>query len=184
MIAACASSTARDVSCAANPAEDLIDSVARCINGEIAAAVVLQQPDVRRIDRIAELREREAGVIAAVHVDVEGGDVVIRDADLAGPVRCDPFAIVAGDRRTGRIQRPGVAAVGARADIDVRQAEAGDVDVVPAAAVLPRSGCQVGVAPALLHGIQGCLAEPFGADRWAALARRHLDSPDARVAGT
>ncbi|TMK68742.1 MAG: glycosyltransferase family 4 protein [Actinobacteria bacterium] len=48
---------------------------------------------------------------------------------------------------------------------------------------VPVLSTQVGVAPALLHGIQGCLAEPFGADRWAALARRHLDSPDARVAG-
>jgi hypothetical protein len=41
----------------------------------------------------------------------------------------------------------------------------------------------VGVAPMLLAGIEGCLAESFDAGRWAELARGHLDSPDSRVAG-
>jgi teichuronic acid biosynthesis glycosyltransferase TuaC len=48
---------------------------------------------------------------------------------------------------------------------------------------VPVLSTPVGVAPALLDRTEGCLAEPFDADRWAALARRHLDSPDARVAG-
>ena len=41
----------------------------------------------------------------------------------------------------------------------------------------------VGIAPALLGGIEGCIAEPFDAERWARLARAHLDAGDARVAG-
>jgi len=41
----------------------------------------------------------------------------------------------------------------------------------------------VGVAPALLGGVEGCLAERFEAQRWAQLARDHLDAPEARVAG-
>lgn len=41
----------------------------------------------------------------------------------------------------------------------------------------------VGAAPALLRGIDGCLAAPFDASRWAAVARAHLDSSDPRVAG-
>ena len=48
---------------------------------------------------------------------------------------------------------------------------------------VPVLSTPVGVAPALLHGIEGCLAQPFDADRWAELARRHLDAPDPRVAG-
>jgi teichuronic acid biosynthesis glycosyltransferase TuaC len=41
----------------------------------------------------------------------------------------------------------------------------------------------VGVAPTLLGGLDGCLAEAFDAGRWAELARRHLELPDPRVAG-
>jgi glycosyltransferase involved in cell wall biosynthesis len=48
---------------------------------------------------------------------------------------------------------------------------------------VPVLSTPVGVAPALLRGIDGCLAAPFDADRWADLVRMHLDSPDPRVAG-
>ena len=41
----------------------------------------------------------------------------------------------------------------------------------------------VGIAPAFLRGIDGCLAAPFDAPGWATLARRHLDDDDPRVAG-
>ena len=41
----------------------------------------------------------------------------------------------------------------------------------------------VGIAPALLEGIDGCLAAPFDAGRWADLAREHLDARDPRVSG-
>ena len=34
----------------------------------------------------------------------------------------------------------------------------------------------VGIAPALLSGVDGCLVAPFDADRWAEVARRHLDA--------
>lgn len=41
----------------------------------------------------------------------------------------------------------------------------------------------VGVAPALLEGIDGCLAAPFDAAAWAEVARTHLDAGDRRVPG-
>ncbi len=40
----------------------------------------------------------------------------------------------------------------------------------------------VGIAPTLLHGVDGALAAPFDAERWSELARRHLDG-EGRVAG-
>ena len=48
---------------------------------------------------------------------------------------------------------------------------------------VPVLSTPVGVAPALLGGIEGCLAERFDAQRWAQLARDHLNAPDTRVAG-
>ncbi|MGI9019325.1 MAG: glycosyltransferase [Solirubrobacterales bacterium] len=48
---------------------------------------------------------------------------------------------------------------------------------------VPVLSTPVGVAPMLLHGVEGCLVGPFEATRWAAVARAHLDSPEARVAG-
>jgi glycosyltransferase involved in cell wall biosynthesis len=48
---------------------------------------------------------------------------------------------------------------------------------------VPVLSTPVGVAPALLHGVDGCLAAPFDPRRWAELARVHLDAPDSRVAG-
>ncbi len=59
----------------------------------------------------------------------------------------------------------------------------GLVAVEALACDVPVLSTPVGVAPALLRGIEGCLAEPYDPDRWAALARGHLDSPDPRVAG-
>ncbi len=48
---------------------------------------------------------------------------------------------------------------------------------------VPVLSTPVGVAPALLAGIDGCLCAPFDAERWAALARRHIDAEDPRVRG-
>jgi glycosyltransferase involved in cell wall biosynthesis len=59
----------------------------------------------------------------------------------------------------------------------------GLVAVEALACDVPVLSTPVGVAPALLRGIDGCLAEPFDARRWAELAQVHLDSPDPRVAG-
>ncbi len=41
----------------------------------------------------------------------------------------------------------------------------------------------VGIAPAVLRGVDGCLAAPFDPQAWAEVARRHLDAADPRVAG-
>jgi glycosyltransferase involved in cell wall biosynthesis len=59
----------------------------------------------------------------------------------------------------------------------------GLVAVEALACDVPVLSTPVGVARALLHGVEGCLAEPFDPGRWAELARGHLDSPDPRVAG-
>jgi glycosyltransferase involved in cell wall biosynthesis len=59
----------------------------------------------------------------------------------------------------------------------------GLVAVEALACDVPVLSTPVGVAPTLLRGIDGCLAEPFDAPRWAELAQAHLDSPDPRVAG-
>jgi glycosyltransferase involved in cell wall biosynthesis len=59
----------------------------------------------------------------------------------------------------------------------------GLVAVEALACDVPVLSTPVGVAPALLRGIQGCLAAPFHPVRWAELVRGHLDSPDPRVAG-
>ena len=48
---------------------------------------------------------------------------------------------------------------------------------------VPVLSTDVGIAPYALGGIDGCLCAPFDTDAWAALARRHLATPDPRVAG-
>ena len=48
---------------------------------------------------------------------------------------------------------------------------------------VPVLSTDVGIAPYALGGIDGCLCAPFDADAWAAVARRHLEAPDPRVAG-
>ena len=48
---------------------------------------------------------------------------------------------------------------------------------------VPVLSTPVGVAPTLLRGLEGCLAEPFDAERFSAVAARHLDAPDPRVEG-
>ncbi len=48
---------------------------------------------------------------------------------------------------------------------------------------VPVLSTDVGIAPYALGGIDGCLCAPFEAGAWAAVARRHLQAPDPRVAG-
>jgi teichuronic acid biosynthesis glycosyltransferase TuaC len=48
---------------------------------------------------------------------------------------------------------------------------------------VPVLSTDVGIAPYALGGIDGCLCAPFEAEAWAAIARRHLEAPDPRVAG-
>lgn len=49
---------------------------------------------------------------------------------------------------------------------------------------VPTLSTPVGVAPYALAGLDGCLCAPFERDAWAAVARRHLEREDPRVAGT
>ena len=48
---------------------------------------------------------------------------------------------------------------------------------------VPVLSTDVGIAPYALGGIDGCLCAPFDASAWAAVARRHLEAADPRVAG-
>jgi glycosyltransferase involved in cell wall biosynthesis len=48
---------------------------------------------------------------------------------------------------------------------------------------VPVLSTPVGIAPYALKGIDGCLCAPFDVETWASVARRHLQSPDPRVAG-
>ena len=48
---------------------------------------------------------------------------------------------------------------------------------------VPVLSTAVGIAPYALAGIEGCLCAEFEPERWAAVARRHLDATDPRVTG-
>src|SRR3989442_814122 len=93
-----------------------------------------------------QLGEGGAGVEAAVDVDVEGHDVVVGDAHLGRLVGGDPLAVIAGNRGAQHVLAPGLPAILAGADRDIRQTEARHVDVVDAAGVRVRRGAQVRVA--------------------------------------
>jgi glycosyltransferase involved in cell wall biosynthesis len=49
---------------------------------------------------------------------------------------------------------------------------------------VPVLSTPVGIAPYALGGIDGCLSAEFSVAGWEALARRHLEAPDPRVAGS
>jgi glycosyltransferase involved in cell wall biosynthesis len=49
---------------------------------------------------------------------------------------------------------------------------------------VPVLSTDVGIAPYALRGIEGCLCAPFETAAWAAVARRHLEASDPRVAGS
>jgi glycosyltransferase involved in cell wall biosynthesis len=48
---------------------------------------------------------------------------------------------------------------------------------------VPVLSTPVGIAPYALGGIDGCLSASFSVAAWEAVAKRHLDAPDPRVAG-
>jgi glycosyltransferase involved in cell wall biosynthesis len=49
---------------------------------------------------------------------------------------------------------------------------------------VPVLSTPVGIAPYALGGIDGCLSAPFDVSIWSAVASRHLETPDPRVAGS
>jgi teichuronic acid biosynthesis glycosyltransferase TuaC len=59
----------------------------------------------------------------------------------------------------------------------------GLVPVEALACDVPVASTPVGIAPFLLHGVDGCLVAPFDAGRWVSALRGHLDARDPRVAG-
>jgi teichuronic acid biosynthesis glycosyltransferase TuaC len=59
----------------------------------------------------------------------------------------------------------------------------GLVAVEALACDVPLVSTPVGIAPFLLGGVDGCLAAPFDADRWAEVLRPHLEHDDPRVTG-
>jgi len=48
---------------------------------------------------------------------------------------------------------------------------------------VPVLSTEVGIAPYALRGVDGCLCAPFEISAWSAVARRHLEVADPRVAG-
>jgi glycosyltransferase involved in cell wall biosynthesis len=48
---------------------------------------------------------------------------------------------------------------------------------------VPVLSTPVGIAPAALAGVEGCLVAPYDAGRWTAAARAHLEADDPRVDG-
>ncbi|MGN6202955.1 MAG: glycosyltransferase [Solirubrobacterales bacterium] len=48
---------------------------------------------------------------------------------------------------------------------------------------VPVLSTPVGIAPYALGGIDGCLSAPFDVSIWSAVAKRHLEASDPRVAG-
>lgn len=59
----------------------------------------------------------------------------------------------------------------------------GMVAIEALACGVPVLSTPVGIAPYALAGIEGCLCAEFDAERWAGLARRHLEAADPRVDG-
>jgi teichuronic acid biosynthesis glycosyltransferase TuaC len=59
----------------------------------------------------------------------------------------------------------------------------GLVAVEALACDVPVLSTPVGISPYALTGIEGCLCAPFDLGPWAAIAHRHLDAADPRVAG-
>ncbi len=59
----------------------------------------------------------------------------------------------------------------------------GMVAVEALACGIPVLSTPVGIAPYALGGIEGCLCAEFDRERWAALARLHLDADEPRVEG-
>ena len=49
---------------------------------------------------------------------------------------------------------------------------------------VPVLSTPVGIAPYVLGRIDGCLSAPFDVSIWSAVASRHLEAPDPRVAGS
>ena len=131
-----------------DPVERRVDDVRARVDRQISNLVVRDEVAVRCVDRARVAPEARAGVEAAVDVDIRGGDVVVRRAHLGATVGREPLPVVEGDLRAGGIQPPVAPPVGARAHVDVREAQARDVDVVEAARVLHRGHSQVGVAAA------------------------------------
>src|SRR5205807_10263315 len=81
----------------------------------------------------------------------EGGDVVVRDAHLGSLIGRDPLPIVARNGGTEDVLTPGLPAVLARRDRDVREAQARHVDIVDAVGVRLWCGAQVRVATSRRH---------------------------------
>ena len=126
--------------------ESLIDDVATWVNHQVADLVVVDEKGMTGINGIAQLCECRSSIGAAIHIDIERRDIVIRDTDFRSAIGRDPFTVVARYCCARWIERPGFAVIGARADIDIGQSETGDVDIVVTNGVFHGRRCQVSVA--------------------------------------
>ena len=173
------------------------------VDREVADRVLRDLEGVARVDRARELREGQPGVRAAADRDPLRS-VVVADADLVVRVSGDPLTVVDRLWRRHRVELPRRAAVGRRRDVDVRERQARDVDVVEAGCILVRCNREIGVAAAgrktgvvrLRHRRPGRRASCSGARRrWSGTRPcrcqrpfselpKKRPAPSARIAGS
>jgi len=110
--------------------EGLVDDVTLWVNHQVADLVVVDEEGMVGINGIAQLGERQSSIVATVDINVEGGNVVVGNTNFGGLIGSDPFPIIPGNGGTNRIEGPGLASVHTGADVNISQAQTGDVDIV------------------------------------------------------
>ncbi len=98
-----------------------------------------------RIKGLAQLSERCTRIVTAVHIDVEGRNVMIGDTYLGGTIGGNPFAVITGNSGTDWIECPGSAIIHAGTNINVGQAEAGNIHIIITVSVSGRGHSQVSI---------------------------------------
>ena len=154
----------------------------KSVSGEVTADIAGDESDVHSVSGDVTLRGN--GKPLRLHVTSVSGSL-----DLTNTAGSLDVVTVSGD---ARVQMGDVSDVRGRTtsgDLEVRGklTRDGRVDVESVSGDISLNVSAPGGLSAESESfsgdIEGCLAEPFDADRWAELARRHLDAPDPRVAG-
>src|SRR6266566_3180201 len=145
VVTAGSSRAACDLASIRNTTEGLINDVVIRIDGKIPGRIVLGKERMIRIKSLAQLSERQTGIVTAVHINVEGRDVMIGDTHLGGSIGGNPFAVITGNSGTGWVEGPGLAIIHAGTNINVGQAETGNIHIIITASVSGRGHSQVSI---------------------------------------
>ena len=133
---------------AIDSAEGLVDVVGGWIDHlvpDLVATDDIEEIEMVGINGIAQLCECRSRVEATIYVDIICRDIVVGDTHLGCPIGSNPFTVITRNGSANRIERPGVAFVCAGADINIRQRQTGDVNVVIADGVFNRRHRQISV---------------------------------------